>query len=129
LNQLFILKPSPPDSVSAFVEFWAERYHYPGEQLYTRNIDGPHTPKGLRDLFKWKIGTRFFAAKLKRQSVEQNFISRLDEAQRLLRSLVSRELRGVAEGFLEHFNDGGAIWRIFWLHCWDTRFPIYDQHV
>ena len=25
---------------------------------------------------------------------------------------------------------GGAIWTIFWLHCWrPSLFPIYDQHV
>ena len=31
---------------------------------------------------------------------------------------------------LARFRNGGAIWRIFWLHCWQPeRFPIYDQHV
>jgi hypothetical protein len=31
---------------------------------------------------------------------------------------------------LSHFSEGGPIFRIFWLHCWQPeRFPIYDQHV
>jgi hypothetical protein len=31
---------------------------------------------------------------------------------------------------LARFREGGVIWRIFWLHCWQPeRFPIYDQHV
>lgn len=35
-----------------------------------------------------------------------------------------------ARGFLNHFGNGGAIWRIFWLHCHrPDEFPIYDQHV
>ena len=34
-----------------------------------------------------------------------------------------------AEEFLKNFG-GGAIWRVFLLHCWQPqRFPIYDQHV
>ena len=34
--------------------------------------------------------------------------------------------------FLRDFlsRPGGAIWRIFWLHChYPNKFPIYDQHV
>jgi hypothetical protein len=43
--------------------------------------------------------------------------------------LAGHESRAVAECFLDHFKQGGAVYRIFWLHCWDTRCPIYDQHV
>ncbi len=127
LDQLFVYTQSTPNSLNHFVEFWAERYYDPYELLYTKNIRGPHTPEGLLELFKWKIGNKLFASK--RELLERSFISRRDEAQRLLRDLSKHEFRAIASGFLDHFQDGGPIWRIFWLHCWDARFPIYDQHV
>jgi hypothetical protein len=35
-----------------------------------------------------------------------------------------------ASDLLVRFSEGGAIFRIFWLHCWRPElFPIYDQHV
>lgn len=36
---------------------------------------------------------------------------------------------GFAKEFLSTFPEGGAIWRIFWLHCCNQGLPIYDQHV
>lgn len=107
---------------SQFVDFWARRYHYAGEadDLYTRNIAGPHTADSLRELFKWKIGHRLFEHSL--PTVEKNFVGRIDDARKLSFDTDPR-------AFLREFGEGGAIWRIFWLHCWDQRFPIYDQHV
>ena len=127
LNQLFIYTPSAPTSLCHFIEFWAERYRWQNEELYTENIAGPHTPAGLADLFKWKIGNKLFANKL--PLLKRCFIDRRAEADKLLKKLATRQPREVARRFLDHFKDGGAIWRIFWLHCWDTRLPIYDQHV
>jgi hypothetical protein len=127
LNQLFIYAPSPPNSLRHFVEFWAERYHYPQEFLYTQNINGPHTVARLGDLFKWKIGNKLFASKL--PLLKRCFIDRRSQAKKLLREDAACDSREVAQGFLDYFKDGGAIWRIFWLHCWNPRFPIYDQHV
>ena len=43
-----------------FVEFWAERYRYPNDDLYTQNINAPRTPDSLGKLFKWKIGNKLF---------------------------------------------------------------------
>ena len=127
MSQLFIYTPSPPTSLRHFVEFWAERYRWQNMDLYTHNIAGPHTPDGLANLFKWKIGNKLFANKL--PLLKRCFIDRRAEAEKLLRELVACEHREIARRFLNHFKDGGAIWRIFWLHCWNTRFPIYDQHV
>jgi hypothetical protein len=109
-----------------FVEFWADRYYDPNEPLYTENISGPHTAEGLGKLFKWKIGRRDFGSKLPR--LNKCFINRSLDAEHLLTELAACERRELARRFLDHFNEGGAIYRIFWLHCWDPRFPIYDQH-
>lgn len=127
MSQLFIYTPSPPDSLRQFVEFWAERYHDPHELLYTGNINGPHTADGLAALFRWKIGNKLFSNKL--PLLKRCFIDRLGEAGPLLKGLGGQAHREIACRFLNHFKDGGAIWRIFWLHCWDDNFPIYDQHV
>jgi hypothetical protein len=111
------LQVSPRD----FVAFWASRYKYPKESLYTDNIGRPLTPTRIRTLYEWKNGSRLAAPKLR--SVERNYVARLSELRKLPFSTG-------AESFLHLFPSGGAIWRIFWLHCWQpTRFPIYDQHV
>ncbi len=59
----------------------------------------------------------------KADSVSTNFIARLEELKKLDSAID-------AQTFLNHFSKGGAVWRIFWLHCFQpNRFPIYDQHV
>ena len=104
-----------------FVEYWAVYYADPREPLYLRNIARPLTAKAVRDLFLWKNGGKLSA--MKAASVEQNFVSRLGELRRLPDNLTG-------EDFLRRWPKGGAIWRIFFLHCWSPRrFPIYDQHV
>jgi hypothetical protein len=81
-----------------------------------------HTVDTLSALFKWKIGAFRFKHLLKR-SVRPLFLSNLEKAKALPRDIS-------AERFLSAFPEGGAIHRIFWLHCWRPRtFPIYDQHV
>jgi hypothetical protein len=129
LNQLVVCEPAAPKSLQHFVEFWAKRYYYPDEYLYTQNItsNGKYTPTALRELFKWKIGSRLFGHDL--PQLEKCFIGRRAQAAKLLKELDNCEPRHVAEGFLGHFGQGGAIYRIFWLHCWNPWFPIYDQHV
>jgi hypothetical protein len=127
LSQLFIYTPSPPTSLRQFVKFWAERYLSSYEHLYTNNINGPHTPDGLCALFKWKIGNKLFANKL--PLLKRCFIDRRSDAEKFVEKLDTHEPSEFARRFLDHFKEGGAIWRIFWLHCWATRFPIYDQHV
>jgi hypothetical protein len=108
---------SPAD----FVKYWATFYNDPREQLYLAHIDKPLTPPGVLDLFIWKNGGPL--AEQKRQSVVRNYVDRLDETRKLPIDTTGRD-------FLSRFAVGGAIWRIFWLHCrWPERFPIYDQHV
>ena len=104
-----------------FVSFWAELYRDPLEPLYEENIAGPLTPARIRKLFEWKNGGKL--ARKKMESVERNFIGRLDEALNL-------DPDTPAHDFLKLWPKGGAIWRIFWLHCWTPdRYPIFDQHV
>lgn len=106
---------------SEFVAFWSQQYHYSLEHLYDDGIKGPLTVGKIHALFEWKNGSRLSA--LKYRSVEQNYIARLPELKSFPKNTSPHD-------FLQHFSVGGAIWRIFWLHCWQpSLFPIYDQHV
>jgi hypothetical protein len=108
---------SPED----FIAFWASQYRYAQESLYTDNIGKPLTPDRIWELFEWKNGSRIAAPK--RRSIARNYIARLSEVRKL-------PANTDAHAFLRLFSSGGAIWRIFWLHCWRHEdFPIYDQHV
>ena len=108
-------------SEADFVAFWERQYNYPLEHLYANNIGKPLTADRVLQLFAWKNGYRLSA--LKRTSVEQNYIAHIQELNALPQDTD-------AAAFLARFALGGAIWRIFWLHCWQpNRFPIYDQHV
>ncbi len=127
MSQLFVLEPSQPSSLRHFIKFWAERYYAADESLYLNNIKGPHTPKSLAALFKWKIGNRFFRYAM--PDLKKHFINRRDEAWKLVKKLAVCEPRDLASRFLDEFNEGGAIRRIFWLHCWCPKLPIYDQNV
>ena len=110
-----------PRTVDAFVAQWSRWYSYPREELYTSSIGRDITAERIGSLFEWKNGGRLSARK--QASVKRNYIDRLQELARLEETITARE-------FLCIFDQGGAIWRIFWLHCWKPqRFPIYDQHV
>jgi hypothetical protein len=55
--------------------------------------------------------------------VDHNYVAHIPRLAQLPRDTEARK-------FLDEFPTGGAIWRIFWLHCWQPkRFPIFDQHV
>lgn len=106
-----------------FVGFWDHQYNYPLEHLYTTNIGQPFTSVsvGIHQLFEWKNGSVLSSPK--RRSVEQNYVAHIAKVNALPQATD-------AASFLQEFPSGGAIWRIFWLHCWQpNRFPIYDQHV
>lgn len=104
-----------------FVNFWSALYDYKNEKKYEENIGKRLTAEGIRDLFYWKNGGPL--SSLKSRSVENNFIDNLSELERIPQTTTGHD-------FLSKFHSGGAIWRIFWLHCWQpNRFPIYDQHV
>jgi hypothetical protein len=108
-------------SPRTFVDRWEPLYEYPLEHLYSENIGKPLTSARTRLLFEWKNGGRL--SRLKQESVERNYIGRLQELDSLRRDTSAAE-------FLERFNEGGAIWRIYFLHLWAPEsYPIYDQHV
>jgi hypothetical protein len=114
---------SPTEVVpEEFVAYWSARYDYGSdENLYAPHVGHPLTPEAVRKLFRWKNGSQL--SERKRRSVETNYIARLDEISAL-------PPQTDAETFLRQFSNGGAVWRIFLLHCWQPeRFPIYDQHV
>lgn len=114
----------PADATpTEFVAFWGRQYDYPGDEVYELNLRRRALDEeGIHALFKWKNGGRRLS-KRKWESVERNYVARIAEARELLPDIEP-------ESFLERFSEGGAIWRIFWLHCWKPdQFPIYDQHV
>ena len=107
--------------IKEFVSFWASQYdsrRYP-DDVYFKYI-GKRTPEAISALFEWKNGGPLPAKK--KRSVKENYIDRLDEIKRLPADVSPQE-------FLDRFSKGGAIWRIFWLHCCRPAFPMYDQHV
>lgn len=109
-----------PASADEFVAQWSQWYSYPSEDGYSSNIGLPLTPARIHALFEWKNGGKLSARKLK--SVELHYAARSTELNNL-------PANTTAQDFLGKFG-GGAIWRIFLLHCWrPQRFPIYDQHV
>src|SRR6266511_1632125 len=117
---MVIYQPVEADR-AAFVQFWSARYFYPKEELYDKNIGRELTEARILELFTWKNGTPL--SKLKRAAVMRNYGAKGTELSRIPRD------ESVAK-LLSRFAKGGAIWRIFWLHCWQPRrFPIYDQHV
>lgn len=119
-NVLFVPGLVPVDPAE-FVRFWDELYDYPREDLYDDNIGKPLTPERVRALFLWKNGGKLPGRT--RASIESNFVQRIDEVSELHRATEPAE-------FLERFNEGGAIFRIYWLHLWQPdRYPMLDQHV
>lgn len=112
-----VLRYEPTDAAS-FVEFWNAQYQYKKEHLYDDNIGKPITPESLAALFEWKNGSVLSAKKQK--SIQQYLLP----SERIAEDADTETLRR----FL--CRQGGAIWRIFWLHLQHPlRFPIYDQHV
>ncbi len=120
LKKLVILRPEIADQ-NDFIQFWSSLYVDANEDYYSSNISKQLTPDKVKNLFYWKNSGVLSQAKMK--SVESNFIARTSELTKLSEDTS-------AEDFLKQFQNGGAIWRIFWLHCWQPqRFPIYDVHV
>ncbi|MEI6848120.1 MAG: hypothetical protein WCK32_08860 [Chlorobiaceae bacterium] len=104
---------------SEFVEFWAKTYVDKHEVLYSCNIGNPLTPKSIRELFEWKNSGPISEKKL--LSIQRNYIDtrpacpNVNESEKLMHFITA---------------PGGAIWRIFWLHCNSPEtYPIFDQHV
>jgi hypothetical protein len=117
--RLIIYEPVSTDA-KAFIKFWSTRYTGYDDRFYEANIGQELTEARILEWFQWKNGTPLSGQK--KNSVLRNFVARRDELADL-RDETPAEL-------LAHFREGGAIWRIFWLHCWQPkRFPIYDQHV
>ena len=102
-----------------FINFWSSQYKYKNEHIYDDNIGKELNEERILSLFEWKNGSKLSEKKF--ASVRENFInSKIDIPP------------NPGKVFLSDFLNlpGGAIWRIFWLHCnLPNQFPIYDQHV
>ena len=108
-------------SPEAFLEFWAQRYSDPQEEIYKKNIGEKKTQKVIDELFLWKNGGKL--AKKKRESVRRNY-GPFDGVKKSKKELLADP------DLKPNMSKDSAIWRIFWLHCQNpVEFPIYDQHV
>lgn len=130
---LFTCRAVPAED-NVFIDFWASQYRYDLEHLYEANISiKPFTEAVIMSLYEWKNGRKL--SKKKGESVQRNYILKMEDdcvirAIQFSESASTEETAGFAKEFLSDcFPEGGAIWRIFWLHCCNQRFPIYDQHV
>jgi hypothetical protein len=103
-----------------FVEYWHGIYHDRNEQLYFSNIGKKLTSDSLHRLYEWKNGGRL--SKGKKNSVEKHYISRISHLKNISKKISAKE-------WLEKFGHDRAIWDIFFLHVWNQKFPIFDQHV
>lgn len=108
-----------PATEEEFIVFWSRYYSDPREHLYNPNIGLPLTKQRLLELFEWKNGGKIAKHKLK--SILINYVD-------------NRPNPPTAGDRSEHIrfitSPGGAIWRIFWLHCnAPKKYPIFDQHV
>jgi hypothetical protein len=111
------------DDRGKFVAFWEAQYDFEqkDDELYKQNVGKPLTEELIMEWFKWKNGMSL--SERKERSVRQNFVAHLVDLDTLPKD-------ASASALLDRFTNGGVIWRIFWLHCWQPeRFPIYDQHV
>jgi hypothetical protein len=118
MSDQFVIFQGAKTGVHEFVDFWAATYFDPRESLYTDNIGKPLTPGSVLALFEWKNGGKLSADKEK--SVKRHYVTRINDPRP---SNVDQFLRSFGT------SKGGSIWPIFWLHCCDQEFPIYDQHV
>ncbi|PJZ23969.1 hypothetical protein CH352_00935 [Leptospira hartskeerlii] len=117
----FIIFQERDSSKDEFINFWKLRYFYDSDVDYEKNLQRPLTKDKIKNLFIWKNGRAL--SELKNETVERNFSQRLKELPKLDADLSP-------DKFLEKFSEGGVIWRIFFLHCWQPdRYPVYDQHV
>ena len=102
-----------------FVEFWSARYPTDNEPVYQAHIGKPLTKQRLLSLFEWKNNGPI--AKQKLASIHRNYIDTKPVPPTPGDSCA-------IETFIT--QPGGAIWRIFWLHCHaPSQYPIFDQHV
>jgi hypothetical protein len=107
-------------SLEDFVKFWSNAYDYVHESLYTENIRQPLTEERILKLFIWKNGGKL--SKRKEKSVKDHYVSKISNLERISKNTTPEE-------WLNQFGTCGPIWNIFFLHIWNPKFPIFDQHV
>lgn len=100
-------------NIHEFVKHWSPKYVYSDHDKYLNNIGKPLTSSSRRNLFEWKNGG--VISKLKLKSISENYPLKFPE--------------NMEERYLNHKLGGGAIWNIFYLHCFSPKiYPIFDQH-
>lgn len=127
---IWIIQPRTVSRVE-FIDFWSKLYIDAHQRYYTENISRwqTHPHAGLKELFVWKNSGPLSGRK--EASVDE-YIEHHQQALDLLAQCDAKSMdaTATAKQFLTELDHGGAIWRIFWLHCFrPTLFPIFDQHV
>jgi hypothetical protein len=108
-------------SPAEFVSFWWPQYPEVNDTPYVDNIGKSLTPERVHSLFNWKAGKRF--RKRSQSIVKKTYISQLHKINKLPLTTDPSE-------FLAKYGGAGAIWGIFFLHCWcPAKYPVYDQNV
>ena len=92
-----------------FITHWSSKYVYSNESKYDNNIGHPLTEQSRLELFEWKNGSTIAQHKI--DSILANY---------------PLTFEGDAEArYLNHKENGGAIWNIFYLHCLNpSKWPI-----
>lgn len=107
-------------SPTRFVNFWSEHYHDPRQCTYDQVIGQPIDEDRARELIGWRSKTGY--TKEQREVIEKEFIAKVHLFKHIPRSTSPRR-------FLEKFPRGGAMLRLFWLHCWQpSKYPLFDSH-
>lgn len=103
-------------SLEDFIIYWAKKYTYANGEKYTDNIGKPLSQESRQELFEWKNGSKMSEQKFK--SVDTNYPLAFSDNED------DQKYR-----YLNHEQNGGPIWNIFYLHCLNQeRWPIFDQH-
>src|ERR1700674_2944806 len=89
------------------------------DDFYAENVGQELTEARILEWFEWKNGTPLSGPK--KNSVMRNFVARRNE----LTHLAQEE---TASMLLARFSEGGVIWRIFWLHCWQPARRRQHNH-
>jgi hypothetical protein len=115
----FVTLARAPSTLAQYVNFWANQYKDPRPHLYKDHVGQPRTREAILALFEWKNGQKLSAKK--RRSVMEHYVMKSPQ-------MPNAEDREAHVAFVS--RGGGAIWRIFWLHCNRPKnYPIFDQHV
>ena len=114
------------DNILSFVKHWSGLYNDPLESIYEKHIKETLTEYNIKELYRWKNEGKGKIAAHKIKSIENNYLIPLPALDKL------------EDRYLNHKQEGGAIWNIFYLHMLSKNphlkqklpdeYPIFDKH-